>query len=807
MSTGTDDVSVKFGADGNALAGQLADISTTLNNHFKGMSGALSEFQTQTSKVANALQYLAGGAVVGLIGSSLSKIVNQFTDFSDQLQKVQVRTGLSGEELQKLQFAAKMSDISTEQLTFGLTRLARSMEEAKKPSSEMRKTFDDIGISSSDLKTLKVDEVLGKVADRFKTMGDATQRTAEAMQIFGRSGASLIPFLVQGADGIDTLKKKAAELGIVFNDDLIAQGANLDNEMKQLSAQSTALSYSIGSALIPTTTALVKALQQASTSTIEWAVIIKGAVGGVAAIFIGLKLSIEIAFTAIKATISTFVDSIVLVGQIVDLAFTGDWGRIKKVWDDGLTGLSKTVETAKDSIFRDARASQEALLTLFSTPPPAPKLSKGGEDKAGSSALLEEFKLELAEKKASASAFVEFSKAEEARFWQSKLSEFTKGSSAYMEVLKEMHTAQRAADKKAFDEKIKLQVDYMERERTGGIERVQLASNIARDVGKAYGLQSDQYRQAMKKVEETAQQHTAAMIALDNEIAVAHRDHALAMVEFDATVTAALDLEETSKAVDRVIREVNFEEQKYAIKRDALVKAMLLDTQETLEHQKHLSELAALDDAYATSVAAGANKLKAAKIQDDNAIKASWAGVVGSMSTSLAASIKGMIAGTTTLTGAIKNMGSSILSAMVDLGVQMVAKWIFTQLALTGVSATQAVARIGIYAMESAAAVYAWWARLNPIVAGVLAVAAAATVYGFAKNIISGGSNNAGAGGAASAPSVGGADATASGTSGTQPAQAAPVYNIYVQGDLVDHTELARKLRLPTQYLSNIDTV
>ena len=74
----------------------------------------------------------------------------------------------------------------------------------------------DLKDSSGQLQA--TDKVLAQIADRFKSMPDGPQKTALAMQLFGRQGKDMIPFLNQGSAGLAELNKKAHELGVTFND-------------------------------------------------------------------------------------------------------------------------------------------------------------------------------------------------------------------------------------------------------------------------------------------------------------------------------------------------------------------------------------------------------------------------------------------------------------------------------------------------------------------------------------------------------------------------------------------------------------
>ena len=65
---------------------------------------------------------------------------------------------------------------------------------------------------------MQLQDVLIQVSDAFAKSRDGAAKTAIAMQLFGRAGADLIPFLDQGSQNIDALTKKAQELGLVLND-------------------------------------------------------------------------------------------------------------------------------------------------------------------------------------------------------------------------------------------------------------------------------------------------------------------------------------------------------------------------------------------------------------------------------------------------------------------------------------------------------------------------------------------------------------------------------------------------------------
>ncbi|MFJ4230115.1 hypothetical protein ACIPYV_21325, partial [Paenarthrobacter nicotinovorans] len=61
-------------------------------------------------------------------------------------------------------------------------------------------------------------EILPGLADKFKSMPDGAEKTALATQLFGRSGAQMLPFLNKGSEGIGQLTDKAKQMGLVIDD-------------------------------------------------------------------------------------------------------------------------------------------------------------------------------------------------------------------------------------------------------------------------------------------------------------------------------------------------------------------------------------------------------------------------------------------------------------------------------------------------------------------------------------------------------------------------------------------------------------
>lgn len=161
------------------------------------------------AKAAEKLSEMAGEAIREFVG-----LIEKTTMSAKELTEMSQSTGLSATALQQLRFAAEESGVGVEQLDVGIFHLARTMAGAAKGGGAQAAVFEHlhVKVKGANGQLRDVDETLAEVADQFKGMQDGAQKTALAMEIFGRSGARLIPLLNLGADGMAELRGEAFTL-------------------------------------------------------------------------------------------------------------------------------------------------------------------------------------------------------------------------------------------------------------------------------------------------------------------------------------------------------------------------------------------------------------------------------------------------------------------------------------------------------------------------------------------------------------------------------------------------------------------
>ncbi len=108
-----------------------------------------------------------------------------------------------------------------------------------------------LNVTDSNGKLRPMNDLLLDVAGKFAAMEDGTTKTALAVQLFGRSGAALIPFLNQGRDGIQRMLDISKELGLTWSGNDAAAAKKFAEQVDLLTLQAEAFKEKLAIGVMP----------------------------------------------------------------------------------------------------------------------------------------------------------------------------------------------------------------------------------------------------------------------------------------------------------------------------------------------------------------------------------------------------------------------------------------------------------------------------------------------------------------------------------------------------------------------------
>ena len=264
-----DDVELRLSVDAAGVAKGVAVAQGALGRLQAQLSGmeAASGRAFSLSGLAGIGLSATAAAAAALVGS-----VKAAADYGDQLDNMAQRTGVAVEELSRLQYAAKLSDTSTEALSKGIGNLSKLMVGAAAGGAESGALFERFGISlrNADGTMRSTTEVLYDLSDVFTAMPDGPEKTAMAMDFFGKKlGQELIPLLNQGGAGLRAMGDEAERLGLVLNSAQAKAAADFNDNLDRLGQLSRGVAVSIGNALIPALNNMLAKLNDANRADLS----------------------------------------------------------------------------------------------------------------------------------------------------------------------------------------------------------------------------------------------------------------------------------------------------------------------------------------------------------------------------------------------------------------------------------------------------------------------------------------------------------------------------------------------------------
>ncbi len=228
----------------------------TAKKDTQSLAGLVASKQAEIEKLGKAFT-IAGAAIVGSLGMAVKSAV----DFTLEAGRMSVKTGIAVETISGLREAADNAGVSMEELGGGLRKYASLAADAAGGNKAAIDTLAKLGISATDAsgKLKPMDQLLMEAADAFSKMENGSEKSALAMDLFGKSGTEMIPLLNKGSEGIKSFTKDAKDMGIMITNEGVAKAKDFSNSFKDLNSAFMGIKIALANAVIP----VVKTLSDA----------------------------------------------------------------------------------------------------------------------------------------------------------------------------------------------------------------------------------------------------------------------------------------------------------------------------------------------------------------------------------------------------------------------------------------------------------------------------------------------------------------------------------------------------------------
>lgn len=342
FSGGMDDLVEKTGA----VDEQSASFGATLQDVADKLGIQLPAGAQEAVNGLGGVNVAAGAAVFGLAAlvtaivkaeKALIDVTKESAKFADDILTMSMTTGQSTEQLQEFSYAAELIDVSIDTLQTSLTKLTNNMQNAMNGTGDAKKAFEQLGIAVTDSEgnMRTASDVFYETIDALGKVGNATERDALSMDIFGRSAQDLNPLIIQGSDTLREYADEAHNMGYVLDNEALDALGAVDDGFQRLQTTQDAVKNNMAAEFAPYLTSALEDIR-ALIEKVGKALIDSGAVDAFGSI---LESSVSLleplgslvttVLPALSAALKPVVEAVAILADATDLlvgllSFDGD---------------------------------------------------------------------------------------------------------------------------------------------------------------------------------------------------------------------------------------------------------------------------------------------------------------------------------------------------------------------------------------------------------------------------------------------------------------------------------------------------
>lgn len=350
----------------------------------KSIKDTLSEVSEATGKAAEktkALSAAAAGAAAGLLGNAVNAART-----ADDINTLSKQYGVSVREIQRMNYAQDLIDVSTKDMLASYAKLTKQMGAGSDAFEKLGVNIYDVHGDLRDSQEVWYDtlEALSKVSNE-------TERDVLAMDLFGKSAASLSGIIDDGGEALKTLGQEAEDAGLILSTDALESANQFNDAMDKLKATAAQSFLEAGASLATTLVPAMEKLAAVVSKVLTWFGNLDGGTQTLILTVLGLVAAISPVLSLISlvtgAAAALSVGTLTLIGTIggviaiiaavvaagVLLYQNWDtikekasqlWETIKTAFDNMLEAVTTTMGNIKDAIVEGWEAAIQYIKDL-----------------------------------------------------------------------------------------------------------------------------------------------------------------------------------------------------------------------------------------------------------------------------------------------------------------------------------------------------------------------------------------------------------------------------------------------------------
>lgn len=347
-----------------------SDFGGVLSQQLKSASQDLQNFADKAQQVSDKTRGLSTTAAA--VGTAFLGMAYNAGRSADDLLTLSRNTGFSVEELQKMQYASDLVDVSMDQMTGSVQKLTKQMASGNK-------AFETLGVAITDENGNMRDavDVWYDSLQALSQVENSTLRDQLSMELFGKSAMEMSGIIDDGGESLKAFGQEAEDMGLILSEDGVSAAAQFNDALDELKNQAQQAFFEAGAALADSLLPMLEELIGKVSEVIQWfsdldgdtQLLIITIVGLVAAIspVAGLISGIITVVSGLSAAFAFICSPIGLVVVAIaaliaaGVALWQNWDTVKKKAGELWSSVTEKFEAIRSSISEKINSAKQTV--------------------------------------------------------------------------------------------------------------------------------------------------------------------------------------------------------------------------------------------------------------------------------------------------------------------------------------------------------------------------------------------------------------------------------------------------------------
>jgi hypothetical protein len=161
----------------------------------EGFRADVQTIRSETGSLIGEVQKMAGVAAAAFAALDISGAANAAVESASEVADASARWGIGIEAVQRLAFAAQQGGASLDDVGTGIKTMSSHLVEGDKSAVA---ALSALGLNLDELRSMAPEQAFTTIADAIREIPDPMHQSALAVDLFGKSGDTLLPAIKAG---------------------------------------------------------------------------------------------------------------------------------------------------------------------------------------------------------------------------------------------------------------------------------------------------------------------------------------------------------------------------------------------------------------------------------------------------------------------------------------------------------------------------------------------------------------------------------------------------------------------------------